>query len=130
MKLFIAVLVVACNAPAPASPSVANEHTRRLTGAVTDMDFGCWSDANCGIKVDDAWIVIEGGIRERVATGTVTGIEMSGAPSEEIKKRMLGRVVEVYAAEEPIFDAAGNVSRWDEKRLTLTGSDRYYVRAK
>jgi hypothetical protein len=108
------------------------DHRVHLTGTITDLDFGCWADRDCRIEVGDAWIVTSsGGPRETpVVMGHVIGIAMAGGSADAVRAKYVGRAVEVFADALPIYDAAGNVTGYDARRLTLEGSAEYYVRAR
>jgi hypothetical protein len=127
----VATMLAACagrEAPPPRSVVLAG-HRMKLAGTITDMDFGCWADKDCGIRVDDVWIVIEGGLRGSSAPhGRLEGIDLRGGLPGEVKALYVGRAAEVFAVEVPVFDGGGNVVAYDAKRLTLSGSEDYFVR--
>lgn len=105
--------------------------TVRFEGAITDLDFGCWADNDCGIEVDDIWVWMPGGMRDDPPPqGKVIGFSIGGGPADEVRRKLLGKRVEVYAAQMPIWDSSGHIRAFDPKKLTLEGDAAFYVRAK
>lgn len=103
----------------------------KISGPITGFRFGCWSDGVCSIRVGDAWVDVVGGKQEQSEPhGELSGVTINGAPPAELEAKQRGMQVEVFAEEQPIFDAQANVSGWDPKRLTLAGRSDYYLRAR
>jgi hypothetical protein len=115
------------DAPVPRRTAATPGPVKRM-GTITDMDFSCWADRQCAIRVDDVWVVTSlGGPAAPVERGRVVGIAMSGAPADELKQRYVGRRAEVFAERTPLFPVQGQ-DVYDDAMLTLAGSKSYYLR--
>ncbi len=131
MRLSAALLLgaMACgHAPGKEAVATKPEAPVRFVGTITDLDFGCWADRTCAVRVDDVWVALPGGPQAAQAPhGQLVGIAISGEPGDVLKAKVVGKRAEVFAAPAVAFDAAGKPG-YDPQHFTLVGSNDYYVR--
>lgn len=131
MRLGPALLLgaMACgHGPGKEAVSATPEAPVRFVGAITDLDFGCWADRTCAVRVDDVWVALPGGPQAaQTPHGQLVGMTMSGEPGDVLKAKVVGKRAEVFAAPAVAFGADGKAD-YDPKHLTLMGSSAYYVR--
>jgi len=90
----------------------------KFTGIVTEINYGCWADGICSIKVDDKWITAEiGGLRPPNSEPEIRGNLIGISFSQETNK-YLGKRVEVYAKQ----------LENDKNYLTIYGDSNYYIK--
>ncbi len=135
MKLvpLLALFGVACASPLRTSSSTSGSAGPEVqfVGVVRELDRSCWRDAaDCRVRVDDSWLTITG--RDpSVPRGRIVGFGPGGLPNELLSDQNLGVSVKVFAVAvaQPSFKERGElvVGVPDPKRLSLLGSDAYYI---
>ena len=87
----------------------------KFTGVITGTEDMCFRGGSCRLKINDAWILINGGkSMQGEPIGRLIGIDLDVSSF----RSNVGKKAEVFAAKKS----------GDDKNLTLYGDVRYYIK--
>ncbi len=103
----------------------------KFAGFISSIELDCFREGNCKFKVDNKWILVDGGkSMANEKAGKLIGIKLSAKTGT--MDIYLNKEAEVYAAKVPMF-AHTKENGWRESwsgdsEFTLYGDTKYYIK--